>query len=79
MPPKSKRPLTPFQLSWSLVYGTEVSERQADTHLVKSALCRFCNYFGRKPAYEEKRERNPTSKAKFFMAPWRADMIIQHL
>ena len=79
MPAKSKRPGTPFQTSWPLSYGIEVSERDAKTKEVKSALCRFCKYFGRKPAYDENRKRKPTTKAKFFSPPWRTDTIIQHL
>jgi hypothetical protein len=79
MASSSKRPKTAFQQSWLLQYGIEVSEVHPGTKVVQSAACRFCKYFGRKPANMDVRKRHPTAKIKYFMSPWRADMIAQHV
>jgi hypothetical protein len=75
-----KRPATPFQQSWPLSYGIEITESDATTKQVKSVLCRFCKYFGHQPVYDAmKRKRKPTAKMKYFSPPWRTDIFTQHM
>lgn len=67
---------TPFQPGHELKFGLEITERDPETLLAVSVVCRFCLKFGREEKSNGKRRR--TAKTQLFKFPFRVDSYKRH-
>jgi len=76
----SNKRVIPFQHKWLLLYGLEISARDAKTSTVVSLRCRFCE-FGKECASgdDDERKRKRTNNTKYYTQPWQMDNMKRHL
>jgi len=68
----------PWQPGYVVTYALQVTKVDPITKNVLSAVCCMCKYHGRELAPGAVRKRKQTQKFKFWSAPWRTDLMLQH-
>uniref|UniRef100_A0AAV1UC97 Transposase n=1 Tax=Peronospora matthiolae TaxID=2874970 RepID=A0AAV1UC97_9STRA len=78
-PKKHKDRGVKFNERHTLKYGLSVCNRNANTFVVESVMCKFCVAFGKESAADTTRKRRATANVKYFRQPFRADHYLSHL
>ncbi|KAH8956639.1 hypothetical protein BDL97_07G051700 [Sphagnum fallax] len=68
----------PWQPGYVVTYALQVTEMDPITKNVLSVVYCMCKYHGQELAPGAVRKRKQTQKFKFWSAPWRTDLMLQH-